>query len=117
DPWQADAAGICPGSAAEHNSKRTFSTGLSTTQSPTDLISLNLGAASTPGGATSSVSVPELNRAPPVLLHQPKLAPQATRQLSRDCRADLGYDHQNRSHRALRTRHWPILQRHCRIRC
>jgi Rhodopirellula transposase DDE domain len=29
---------------------------------------------------------------------------------------DLGDHHQNRSHRALRTRYWPIPQRHCRFR-
>ncbi len=52
----------------------------------------------------------EQNRAPPLLLHQPELARQATRQLSRDRRADLGHHHQNRPYRALRTRHRPIPQ-------
>src|SRR5215469_16215003 len=33
-----------------------------------------------------------------------------------DCRADLRHHHQNRPHGALRTRYWPILQRHCRLR-
>ena len=32
-------------------------------------------------------------------------------------RTDLGHHHQNRPHRALRTRHRPIPQRHCRLRC
>jgi Group II intron, maturase-specific domain len=54
--------------------------------------------------------------APPVLIHQSELARQATRQLSGDRRADLGHYHQNRSHRALRTRHRPIAQRYCSIR-
>src|SRR6266700_1256734 len=58
----------------------------------------------------------EQNRAPPLLLHQPELARQATRQLSGHRRADLGHHHQNRSHRALRTRHRTIPQRDCRIR-
>src|SRR5437660_5778306 len=57
----------------------------------------------------------EQDRAPPLFLYQPELARQATRQLSRDRRADLGHHHQNRPHRALRTRHWPIPQRHCRL--
>src|SRR5205823_7686545 len=35
----------------------------------------------------------EQSRAPPVLLHQPELARQATRQLSRDRRVDLSHDH------------------------
>jgi hypothetical protein len=43
----------------------------------------------------------EQNRAPPVLLHQPELACSAPQQLSDDCRADLGRDHQNQPHRAL----------------
>src|SRR5207253_7857039 len=30
-------------------------------------------------------------------------------------RIDLGHHHQNRPHRALRTRYWPIPQRHCRL--
>src|ERR1700739_4677433 len=59
----------------------------------------------------------EQDRAPPLLLHQPELARQTTRQLSRDRRADLGHHHQNRPYRALPTRHRPISQRHCRIRC
>jgi transposase len=52
-----------------------------------------------------------------LLLHQPELARQATRQLSGDCRVDLGHHHSNRPHCALRTRHRPIPQRHCRIGC
>jgi len=59
----------------------------------------------------------EQDRAPPLLLHQPELARQTTRQLSRHRRADLGHHHQNRPHRALPTRHRPISQRHCRIGC
>jgi hypothetical protein len=35
----------------------------------------------------------EQNRVPPLLLHQPELARPASRQLSGDCRADLGHDH------------------------
>jgi hypothetical protein len=38
----------------------------------------------------------EQDRAPPLLVHQPELARQTTRQLSRDRRADLGHHHQNR---------------------
>src|SRR6516164_11055324 len=51
----------------------------------------------------------------PLLLHQPELARQITRRLSCDRRADLGYHHQDRPHRALRTRHQAIPQRYCRI--
>jgi hypothetical protein len=36
----------------------------------------------------------EQNRATPILLHQPELACPAPRQLSGDCQADLGHDHQ-----------------------
>ena len=54
----------------------------------------------------------EQNRAPALLFHQSELARQATRQLSRHRRADLGYYHQNRPDCALPTRHWPIPQRH-----
>src|ERR1700750_1876894 len=43
----------------------------------------------------------EQNRAPPFLLHQSELACPCPRQLSGDCRADLGHYHQNRPHRAL----------------
>src|SRR5882762_1348645 len=57
----------------------------------------------------------EQNRAPALLLHQPELARQAARQLPGHRRIDLGHHHQNRPHRALRTRHWPIPQRHCRL--
>jgi Rhodopirellula transposase DDE domain len=56
------------------------------------------------------------NRAPALLLHQPELARSAPCQLSGDCRADLRHHHQNRPHGALRTRYWPIPQRHCRLR-
>src|ERR1700757_66781 len=51
-----------------------------------------------------------------LFLHQPKLACQATRQLSGHRRADLRHHHQNWPHRALSTRHWAIPQRHCRFR-
>ena len=57
----------------------------------------------------------EQNRTPAFLLHQPELARQAARQLPGHRRIDLGHHHQNRPHRALRTRHWPISQRHCRL--
>src|SRR5216684_3227824 len=67
-------------------------------------------------GSASRHQQVEQDRAPALLLHQPELARPAARQPSRDCRADLGYHHQNRPHRALRTRHWPIPQRHCRLR-
>src|SRR5438552_741274 len=43
----------------------------------------------------------EQNRAPPFLLHQSELACPTPRQLSGDCRTDLGHYHQNRPHRAL----------------
>jgi hypothetical protein len=64
----------------------------------------------------------EQDRAPPLLFHQPKLACQATRQLSghprikSGDRADFGHHHQNRPHRALRTRPRPISRRDCRLR-
>jgi hypothetical protein len=57
----------------------------------------------------------EQDRAPPLLLHQPKLACQATRQLSGHRRADLSHHYQNWPHRALRTRPRPISQRHRRL--
>jgi Rhodopirellula transposase DDE domain len=58
----------------------------------------------------------EQNRTPALLLHQPELARQAARRLPGHRRIDLGDHHQNRPHRALRTGHWPIPQRHCRLR-
>ena len=47
---------------------------------------------------------------------KPELARPAAGQLSNHYRTDLGHHHQNRPYRALRTRHWPIPQRHCRLR-
>ena len=44
------------------------------------------------------------DRAPPVLVHQPKLARPTTRQLSRHRRLDCGHHHQDRPHRPLRDR-------------
>src|SRR6516225_1283045 len=59
----------------------------------------------------------EQNRTPALLLHQPELARQAARQLPSHRRIDLGAHYQDRPHGALRTRHWPIPQRHCRLGC
>ena len=54
----------------------------------------------------------EQDRAPPLLVHQPKLARSTARQLSCHRRPDLGDDHKDRPHRALRDRRDPLPEGH-----
>ncbi len=54
----------------------------------------------------------EQDRAPPLLVHQPKLARSTARQLSYHRRPDLGDDHKDRPHRALRDRRDPLPEGH-----